>query len=603
MRPPPAIVVIGPSGMETAGRIQAALPEARIHGPAGKVEGADVTFDSLADHARGLFGAGAPIVGVAAAGVLIRVLAPMLRDKTREPPVIAVAEDGSAVVPLLGGHHGANALARRIAAALGVAAAVTTAGELRFGVALDEPPPGWRLANPQAIKPFAAALLAGQSLRLEGAAPWLAESRLPLAEAAELVITVSDRPVEGGPKRLVYHPATLAVGVGCERGTAPDEVVGLVRETLGGAGLAAGAVAVVVSIDVKADEPALHDAARDLGVPARFFDAAALEAETPRLANPSDADYREVGAHGVAEAAALAAAGAAGELVVPTRKSRRATCAVARAPGIIDGAATGRPRGALAVVGVGPGKAEWRTPEAEAMIAAATDLVGYSLYMDMLGGLAAGRTRHDFALGEEQARVRRALDLAAEGRRVALVCSGDAGIYAMAALVFEEIERARRDDWRRVEIEVAPGVSAMQAAAARAGAPLGHDFCAVSLSDLLTPWPVIERRLKAAAEGDFVLALYNPASRRRRHQLARARDILLEHRAADTPVVLARNLGREGESVRVTTLAELAPGMADMLTLVLVGSTATRLAAGGGGGARVYTPRGYADKAEAGDAA
>ncbi|HYC13651.1 MAG TPA: precorrin-3B C(17)-methyltransferase, partial [Stellaceae bacterium] len=226
--------------------------------------------------------------------------------------------------------------------------------------------------------------------------------------------------------------------------------------------------------------------------------------------------------------------------------------------------------------------------------AAASDVVGYGLYLDLLGPALAGKRRHARALGEESARARLALDLAAKGRSVALVSSGDAGIYGLASLVFELMDREERPDWRSVELNVVPGLSAMQAAAARAGAPLGHDFAAISLSDLLTPWPAIERRLEAAAGADFVLALYNPRSARRRRQLQRAKRILLRHRAPETPVVIARNLGRAGERVTMTSLGKLDPRDVDMLTLVLVGSSATRHVRGEA--AWVYTPRGYARK-------
>ncbi len=606
-----AIVVLGPGGLAVAGRIRDALPDAALHGLKGRVDDAGISFDHVGPHLRKLFAQGVPIIGICAAGVLVRAIAPVLQDKAVEPAVIAVAEDGSAVVPLLGGHRGANRMARDIAAVLGVAPAITTAGDVRFGVALDEPPPGWRLANPGDAREFTAALLAGAAVRLEGEASWLTASDLPLAEAAELTIVATDGNISGGKRTLVYHPQTLAVGVGCERGAAPEEMVALIRETLKDAGLAEAAVAAVVSIEVKSDEAAVLEAAAALGVKARFFDSATLERETPRLANPSEAVFREVGSHGVAEAVALAAAGAEGELAVPKRKSRRCTCAVARSPGIIDASHVGQARGTLTVVGIGPGNEAWRTPEARAAVAAATDIVGYRRYLDLLGPEADGKRRHAYGLGEERARVRHALDLAAGGRAVALISSGDAGIYAMASLVFELLEAPEDAAWGRVAVAVVPGVSAMQAAAARIGAPLGHDFCAVSLSDLLTPWPVIERRLEAAAEGDFVVALYNPASARRRHQLARAVEILLAHRADDTPVVLARNLGREGEAVRVVSLIDLAPEMADMLTLIIVGSSATRRVARGTEGADgvwVYTPRGYgagaatADDAERRDA-
>jgi cobalt-precorrin 5A hydrolase/precorrin-3B C17-methyltransferase len=598
----PVLVALTRDGCALARRLAEQLPGAEVHGLAGRTQGADASFEGTAAHLRALFGARRPIVGVCAAGVLVRALAPLLADKGAEPPVLALAEDGSAVVPLLGGHHGANDLARRIAAALGIEAAITTAGDLRFGVALDAPPPGWRLANPGDHKAFMAALLGGASLRLKGAAPWLEASDLPFAEDGELNIQITEKRAEGGPRELVYHPATLCLGLGCERGADADEVLALARESLAAHDLAEGAVAAVVSLDLKADEPAVHAVAEALGVPARFFPAARLEAETPRLASPSELVYREVGCHGVAEAAALAAAGPAGELIAAKAKSARATCAVASAPGPVDAREIGRGRGALALVGLGPGDAAWRAPEAEARIRAATDLVGYRLYLDLLGAVAEGKTLHPYDLGEEDARVRAALDLATEGRDVALICSGDPGIYAMAALVFELLDREPRSEWRRPEVAVVPGISALQAAAARAGAPLGHDFCAISLSDLLTPWPVIENRLRAAAEGDFVVALYNPVSRRRTTQLVRAVEILGAKRPAETPVVLARNLGRDGESLRVMDLAALTPEAVDMLTVVLIGSSATRRVDKGDGGVWVYTPRGYAAKADQGSA-
>jgi cobalt-precorrin 5A hydrolase/precorrin-3B C17-methyltransferase len=602
-----------------------------VHGLAGRTEGADQCFDDTVAHLRALFAAGSPIVGICAAGILIRAMAPLLADKRAEPPVVAVAEDGSTAVPLLGGHHGANRLARAIAEATGGAAAITTAGDLRLGFGLDDSPAGWCVANPEAAKPVAAALLAGEpvALRVEaGDADWLTSSGARFAEgAADVQVLVSDRatkPLTPSPgeredadrsanhslshrervgvrgdgentRTLVLHPPVLAVGIGCERGAEPGEVVALVRDTLAARGLAEGAVACVASIDLKADEPAVHTAAAALGVPARFFPATELEAQAPRLANPSEVVFREVGCHGVAEGAALAAAGTDAALVIEKTRCRRATCAVARAARAIDAAAVGRPRGRLAVVGIGPGSAAWRTAEAARVLGEATDVVGYRLYLELIADLIRGKRVHASPISEEETRTRLALDLAAEGRSVALISSGDAGIYALAALVFELLDRENRAEWNRLAVAVVPGVSALQAAAARAGAVIGHDFCAISLSDLLTPWPEIERRLHAAAEADFVVALYNPVSRRRHTQLAAARDILLARRPAETPVVLARNLGRAGEAVSVIELKALTPGQADMLTVVLVGSSRTRLIEGGTH-RFVYTPRGYATK-------
>ena len=329
--------------------------------------------------------------------------------------------------------------------------------------------------------------------------------------------------------------------------------------------------------------------------PHAFFSAKELEAETPRLANPSEVVFVEVGCHGVAEAAALRAAGPNGALVIEKQKSANATVAIARAPGpVID--LPGRPRGRVSLVGIGPGQSVWRTPEASRLIAGSDELVGYGLYIDLLGPLAAGKLCKDFPLGGEEDRCRYALERAAEGRDIALICSGDAGIYAMGALVWELVAtRAVSDAAQRVEITSAPGVSALQAAAARAGAPLGHDFCAISLSDLLTPREDIVRRVQAAAEGDFVIAFYNPVSRRRRELFVNAMDTLAAHRPCDTPVILASSLGRVGEVVRVVALNAVTVDEVDMMTVVIVGSSQSRRVATATG-ERVFTPRGYARK-------
>jgi cobalt-precorrin 5A hydrolase / precorrin-3B C17-methyltransferase len=591
----PAIVLLGTGGLAAALRMRAALPECTLHVPRRLPEGDNVVaYDDLAACLQGLFRAGRPILALCAAPIVIRLLAPLLVDKRAEPPVVAVAEDGSVVVPLLGGHRGANRLAVAVAAALGVEAALTTAGDVRFHLALDDPPDGFVLRNPEMAKRIMSALLGGRSvaLRIEaGDADWLTSGGAPFATSGEYEVTLTDRDDRGAWKRLVIHPQVLALGVGCERGVATDELLELVETTLARHGLARAAIACVASIELKAGEPAVQALAKTLGVPLRLFTAAELQAEAERLANPSEAVFAATGCHGVAEGAALAAAGPAGTLVVAKTKSERATCALARAPAPIDPHRVGRPQGRLAIVGLGPGAACWRTPEAQALLDGADDWVGYRGYLDLLA--PPRKALHGFALGEEEMRAQKALDLAASGRRVALVSSGDAGIYGMASLVFELVERSDRPAWQQIAIVVSPGVSALQAAAARAGAPLGHDFCAISLSDLLTPWEVIERRLEAAAAGDFVTVLYNPASRHRRAGLARALAILAAARPPETPVVHARNLGRDGESVVFHRLGDFEPATVDMLSLVIVGARGSRLVERPRRTAFVYTPRGY----------
>jgi cobalt-precorrin 5A hydrolase / cobalt-factor III methyltransferase / precorrin-3B C17-methyltransferase len=589
----PVVIALNRAGEPTAHRIASALGLA-VHGREGRVDASDAVFANALTHVRDLFAAGVPVVGVCASGILIRAVAPLLADKTAEPPVLSVSDDGGVVVPLLGGHRGANRLAREIAEVLSGTAAVTTAGDVALGVALDEPPLGYRLQNPQDAKPVMAKLLSGAAPRVVGDNIFGLDG--DEEGPVDLVVTEADLP--GDATRLVYHPQAYVLGVGCARNADPAELEGLVRDTLGGAEIAPGAVAGVATLNLKADEPAVNALAASLGVPLRLFTAAELEAMTPRLANPSEIVFAEVGTHGVSEAAALAAAEGA-ELAVEKRKSANATCAVARAPQPIT-RLKGRARGRLSIVGIGPGQSSWRTPEASRFIAEAEELVGYGLYIDLLGPLAVGKTRTDFPLGKEEERCRYALEKAAQGHNVALISSGDAGIYAMGALVFELMDRGPQaqgvsDAARRVEVISTPGVSALQAAAARAGAPLGHDFCAISLSDLLTPRADIIRRLHAAAEGDFVIAFYNPVSMRRRTLLAEAREILLKHRPADTPVLLASSLGRPEETIRYRRLAELEVNEVDMLTVVLVGSSNSKLA-NLGGGPRMYTPRGYARK-------
>jgi cobalt-precorrin 5A hydrolase/precorrin-3B C17-methyltransferase len=589
-----AIVALGRSAAPLGRRLRATFGGAELHGPLADPAGWDIGFTHAVPHIARLFAAGRPILGLCASAILIRAIAPLLAEKGGEPPVVALAEDGSSAVPLVGGHHGANALARAAAALTGGSAAVTTAGDLRLGLALDEPPAGWRIANPARAKTVTAALLRGESVALfeeAGGAEWLRARRVRWADSGDVHVIVTDRSVSAEAAALVFHPPVLALGIGCARGAPPDEVAALADAVLAEAGLAPAAVGAVVSIELKLAEPAIHALAGRLGVPARFFPAARLRAETDRLSERSEAAFRATGCWGVAEGAALAAVGSSGTLAAAKRKSRHATCAVARAAEPLDAATIGRGRGRLAVIGIGPGDPGWRTPEANAALAAATDIVGYARYLDLIGPAGAGKRLYPSPLGEEEARVRLALDLAAEGRNVALVSSGDAGVYGLAPLVFELLDCGEGRDWQAVEIAVVPGVSALQAGAARAGAPLGHDFCAISLSDLMTPWETIRARLEAAASADFVVVLFNPRSTRRQVQLAEAAAILSRHRPPDTPVFIGRNLGRDGETRQLLTLSDLAGAAVDMSSLVIVGSRMTRRL--DAGSSYLYTPRGY----------
>ncbi|WP_175738018.1 precorrin-3B C(17)-methyltransferase [Burkholderia ambifaria] len=580
MTTPPAIVILGAGALDTARRIQARYPGARVHGLASRVD-ADVPFDELGAHLRELYARGLPIVALCAAGIVIRCVAPALADKGVEPPVLAVAEDGSAVVPLLGGLTGVNLIAREIAECLGVAPAITTSGELRFGACVLNPPDGYALADLQQGKRFVSDLLAGAATRIDGAAPWLDDVALPRDDAAAHAIRVTPDAWRGARDELVIHPRSVVVGIDA-RGVQADASPSLAERIdalLDAHGLARLALAALVAPATLLGDARVEAAAHALGVPLRFGD----------VDGDGDGDGDGKDDRNTDAAALLASTLRVAHTLHAT--SDGLACAVAAQP--VDPASLGRARGRLTVLGLGPGDAAWLTPAARDALAQATDILGYTTYVTMAGPFRADQRVHGTDNREEMQRARHAFELAAEGRRVAVVSSGDPGVFAMAAAVLEALDEERDPRWAAVELRVEPGVSASLATAAQAGAPLGHDFCAISLSDNLKPWDVIEMRLRHAAQADLVMAFYNPISRARPWQLDRALDVVRAHRAADTVVVLGRDIGRPGATLATTTLGALRSDQVDMRTMVIVGSSTTRRFAIGDGREWVYTPRWY----------
>jgi cobalt-precorrin 5A hydrolase/precorrin-3B C17-methyltransferase len=515
------------------------------------------------------------LVLVCATGIAVRAIAPLLADKTADPAVVVVDDGGRFAVALTGGHRGgANVLAREVATLLGAEAVVTTATDGAGLPALDDLPGftatgdiaavtrAWLDGSPPAVDVDPA--LAGWPL------PGALEDMASSGSAPSRVL-VTDRDVEPAPEEVILRPRSLVLGVGSSSGADPESMHRLVVETLAEAGLSVDAVGCVATVDRKAAEPAIVELAAALGVSLRTFPAEVL-AGVP-VPNPSPVVDAAVGSPSVAEAAALAASG--GALVVEKRRSADATVAVARRAG---------PEGHLAVVGLGPGEPALRTPAAATAVRQADAVIGYGPYVDLAEDLLAPHhTVVRSPIGAEAERVAEALRRAAAGERVALVCSGDPGVYAMASLVCE-----LAPSHGNPPVTVVPGVTAALAAAAVLGAPLGHDHAAVSLSDLLTPWPVIERRLRAVAEGDFTVSLYNPRSKRRTSQLDQALEIFAAHRPATTPAAIVTDVGRPAQRVVRTTLAGLDPEQVDMLSLVVVGSSTTRWL-----GDRMVTPRGY----------
>ena len=600
---PPAIVILGAGALATARRVQTRYPGAQVHALQGRVE-ADVAFAELGAHLRELYARGTPIVALCAAGIVIRCVAPLLANKGAEPPVLAVAEDGSAVVPLLGGLAGVNVMAREIAAALEVSPAITTSGELRFGTCVLNPPDGYALASLAQGKRFVSDLLAGESTRIEGEAPWLDDAQLPRAASARLAIRVTPKAWHGRADELVIHPRSVVAALsGSDEHIAED-----VRAALDAHGLAPLALAVLLAPVERMGDGAFVKAAETLGVPLRFVEVCRAEDErAPAVSVATHAGT--AGAH----AAGAQAPGAHAVDPVPPDPRRLLEAAIrvpyesphdgdkhvvalalARAP--IDPETVGRARGKLTVIGLGPGDASLMAPAARAALTQATDILGYETYVKMAGPWRADQQLHCTDNREEMQRARHAFELASAGRKVVVVSSGDPGVFAMAAAVLEALDTSDHAHWSTVELTIVPGVSAAMATAAQAGAPLGHDFCMLSLSDNLKPWSIIETRLRHAAQADLVMAFYNPISRARPWQLDKALDIVREYRDARTKVVLGRDIGRPGSTLRTTTLGALRSADVDMRTMVIIGSSTTRAFARGtqGQGEWVYTPRWYA---------
>ena len=556
-RPAAAIVILGTGSLATARRIQQMYPASLIYGLAERVAGADRVYTDFGDNLRQLYAQDTPIIALCAAGIVIRTLAPLLLEKGAEPPVLAVAEDASAVVPLLGGLSGVNDLAREIAAGLGIAPAITTSGELRFGTCLLNPPSGYVLGDVELGKRFVSDLLAGEPVRIEGHAPWLACAQLPERPDARLAIRVSSDARAPTADALLIYPRNVLVKLT----TAVTAQV--IREVLLEANLAWQSVACVVAAETMMADAQLRDVASELGVPLRFIGS------DEDLA-PHSLTWRE--------------------------PEGAVALGVAPAPVVIEH--LGRARGRLAVIGLGPGAAELMVPAVKAELARANDVLGYETYVRMAGPFRDDQVMHCTDNREEMQRARHAFELAAQGRSVVVVSSGDPGVFAMAAAVLEALHASSDPRWHSVDLEILPGVSASLATAAQAGAPLGHDFCVMSLSDNLKPWNIIEKRLDLAAEADLALAFYNPISRSRPWQLGVALEIVARHRTAQTPVVLGRDIGRPGQTLRVTTLGALTPDQVDMRTMVIIGSSTTCTFPRVDGREWVYTPRWYGQKPE-----
>lgn len=551
-----------------------------------------------------------------ALGATVRLIAPLLQDKATDPAVVLVDATGQWVVSLCGGHQGgADRLTWAIAQALNATPIVTGGSHALdlLGVDVLGVPFGWQRGSGDWAG-VSAAVARGEPVQViqeAGCDLWQqtlpadhpftfgfpdfpqsppsppAQARIWISPVQRRFAATTDCP------KAQWHPRVLWVGVGCERGTPRRVIEAAVQQVFRANHLAESAIAQVCTIDLKGDEPGLLEFCRDRTLPLQCFSAVDLRSVT--VPNPSAIVEAEVGTPSVAEAAAiLGASRQSGADAQVTLRVAKQIFRQAGQPGAVTIAVaqgerewTGR-TGQLWLVGTGPGQLDQMTPAAQTAIAQADVVIGYSLYVDLVRSLLRpGQLVEALPITQERQRATRAIELAQWGMTVAVISSGDCGIYGMAGLVLEEL-RSQGWDGKTPSVQVFPGISALQSAASRVGAPLMHDFCAISLSDLLTPWEVIEKRLTAAAQADFVIALYNPKSKHRTEQIAIAQHILLQHRAPHTPVALVRSAYRPDEQIILATLATLLDHPIDMLTTVLIGNQSTRFHAGW-----MVTPRGY----------
>ncbi len=559
---------------------------------------------SLKEHLTSIWSENKAFIFCLAAGAVVRLIAPLLKNKAEDPAVVVVDGSGNYVISLCSGHQGkADMLAQVVASQIGAEAILTGASSSLSFPAIDTFgfTYGWRKGEGDWTGAMAAVAKQEtvQVIQESGSTLWqehlpenhsfhfgFTEPQVEFNPQARIWISSTKRKI--APKsdfpKVQWHPKVLWVGVGCERGTSAELIETAIDETCKTYHLATEAIAGIASIDLKADEVGIIEVCQRRNLSFKTYTSGELkEVNVP---TPSEIVKQEVGTPSVAEAAAILAGKnlkISKQIFKSEDRSGAVTVAIAQAEVEYIGH-TGR----LYLVGIGPGNLNQITPAAKTAIIEADVVIGYNLYIDLIESLKRpGQIIEPSPITQEQQRAQRAIELAQWGLTVAVVSSGDCGIYGMAGLVLEELQAA---DWngKTPQVQVFPGISALQSAASRVGAPLMHDFCAISLSDLLTPWDVIQKRLNAAASGDFITALYNPRSQKRTEQIVAAQSIFSQHRSPDTPVAIVERAYREDERVTLTTLAKMLEHPIDMLTTVIIGNSSTCNYA-----EWMITPRGY----------
>jgi cobalt-precorrin 5A hydrolase/precorrin-3B C17-methyltransferase len=545
------------------------------------------------------------LVFIMAAGIVVRTIAPLLRDKKTDPAIVVIDEKGRHGISLLSGHlGGSNTLAKEISEVVGSEAVITTASDINDLPSIDL----WAKERGLVIGNWDLLPQTGTRLINEGIVHVYSDIDMALPDAfiktdkpelADIVITNREKIKTGGgeiSERLYLRPVNLVIGIGCNRGTPAEEIEDFIKKTLADNNLAFASVHSIATIDKKGDEKGLIAFAKKYSLGISTFTAEELN--QVKGITVSEAALRATGARAVAEPAALLAS-QADSLLLQKQKSGNVTVAVADLKDrnalcvMSDELKNEKPKprqGKIYIVGTGPGDLEHITPYARKAIQKSDVIVGYGTYLDLIKELTGGKEIVSTGMTQEIDRCRKALELASSGRTVSVISGGDPGIYAMAGLVFELL-RKEHQTAGMPSIEVIPGISALNACASRLGAPLMHDFASISLSDRLTPWELIEKRLAAAAMADFVIALYNPKSKGRVDHIDKARAIIMKHRRPDTPVGLVTGAMRGNERIVVTDLEHIPEHDIGMQTTVIIGNSNTFAWDGW-----MVTPRGYEKK-------
>lgn len=574
------------------------------------------------------------LIFIMAAGIVVRTIAPLIKNKKTDPAAVVLDEKGKFAISLLSGHiGGANDIAKQIADFLGGEAVITTASDVNNMPSIDLwakennlvienpkllPQVGTRLINTNKLQVYT-------DIEIPMPAVFL---RIKNPDDADVLITNKNLKRKIQNSKLILRPQNLIIGIGCNSGTAADEIEDAVKGALSKNKLSFLSVQSIATIDKKGAEPGLLSFAGKYNLKINTFTPEELNSVSN--VEKSEVAFKATGANAVAEPAAMLASGA-DKLLVRKQKIGNATIAIAECGMRNEISATNAPsypplklrggRGSyecrdirppkseitskLYIIGTGPGAIEHITPYAQNAIRNSDVIVGYGTYLKLIKELIKDKEIVATGMTKETERCRKAVELAISGRTVSVISGGDPGIYAMAGLVFEvlsaEAQRRRSAKVKTSElpgfraselsVEVIPGISALNACAARLGAPLMHDFAAISLSDRLTPWKLIEERLESAAKTDFVIVLYNPKSLGRPEHINEAREIILKHRAPETPVGIVRAAMRENESIAITDLRGMLNYDIDMQTTVIIGNSRTFIWDN-----RMITPRGYEGK-------